>query len=189
MLGFKSEIMKSLSCLFAKLQDDPFKNKALLFSNNAQELHPDPFQAEDPFKSDPFKGADPFKGTSFGAHFVTARLFVLCPSGLSRDWWHPLTWGEERNSWSLTGLLNLSVPLGDWRAVVLHGGGKSSKLTVTRPRSRVTGLALRLHPPCRTKISRRSSDYGAPSKQQIPTCTGSKAFPQRVHPEPHTSQE
>ena len=55
--------MKSLSCLFAKLQDDPFKNKALLFSNNAQELHPDPFQAEDPFKSDPFKGADPFKGT------------------------------------------------------------------------------------------------------------------------------
>uniref|UniRef100_A0A8D0ZI97 Epidermal growth factor receptor pathway substrate 15 like 1 n=2 Tax=Sus scrofa TaxID=9823 RepID=A0A8D0ZI97_PIG len=45
--------------------DDPFKNKALLFSNNAQELHPDPFQAEDPFKSDPFKGADPFKGDPF----------------------------------------------------------------------------------------------------------------------------
>nr|XP_055095127.1 epidermal growth factor receptor substrate 15-like 1 isoform X7 [Symphalangus syndactylus] len=41
--------------------DDPFKNKALLFSNNTQELHPDPFQTEDPFKSDPFKGADPFK--------------------------------------------------------------------------------------------------------------------------------
>ena len=113
MLGFKSEITKFLSCLFAKLQDDPFKNKALLFSNNAQELHPDPFQAEDPFKSDPFKGADPFKGTSFGAHFVTGRLFVLCPSGLSRDWRHPLMWGEERNSWSLTGLLNLSVHLGN----------------------------------------------------------------------------
>ncbi|XP_059552356.1 epidermal growth factor receptor substrate 15-like 1 isoform X9 [Myotis daubentonii] len=46
-------------------EDDPFKNKALLFSNNAQELHPDPFQAEDPFKSDPFKGADPFKGDPF----------------------------------------------------------------------------------------------------------------------------
>ncbi|XP_015422498.1 PREDICTED: epidermal growth factor receptor substrate 15-like 1 isoform X2 [Myotis davidii] len=46
-------------------KDDPFKNKALLFSNNAQELHPDPFQAEDPFKSDPFKGADPFKGDPF----------------------------------------------------------------------------------------------------------------------------
>ncbi|XP_031196148.1 epidermal growth factor receptor substrate 15-like 1 isoform X8 [Mastomys coucha] len=46
-------------------QDDPFKNKALLFSNNSQELHPDPFQAEDPFKSDPFKGADPFKGDPF----------------------------------------------------------------------------------------------------------------------------
>ncbi|XP_036884894.1 epidermal growth factor receptor substrate 15-like 1 isoform X3 [Sturnira hondurensis] len=45
--------------------DDPFKNKALLFSNNAQELNPDPFQAEDPFKSDPFKGADPFKGDPF----------------------------------------------------------------------------------------------------------------------------
>uniref|UniRef100_A0A8C6EYY4 Epidermal growth factor receptor substrate 15-like 1 n=1 Tax=Marmota marmota marmota TaxID=9994 RepID=A0A8C6EYY4_MARMA len=46
-------------------QDDPFKNKTLLFSNNTQELHPDPFQAEDPFKSDPFKGADPFKGDPF----------------------------------------------------------------------------------------------------------------------------
>uniref|UniRef100_A0A287DGI8 Epidermal growth factor receptor substrate 15-like 1 n=1 Tax=Ictidomys tridecemlineatus TaxID=43179 RepID=A0A287DGI8_ICTTR len=45
--------------------DDPFKNKTLLFSNNTQELHPDPFQAEDPFKSDPFKGADPFKGDPF----------------------------------------------------------------------------------------------------------------------------
>nr|XP_045004164.1 epidermal growth factor receptor substrate 15-like 1 isoform X3 [Jaculus jaculus] len=45
--------------------EDPFKNKALLFSNNTQELHPDPFQAEDPFKSDPFKGADPFKGDPF----------------------------------------------------------------------------------------------------------------------------
>ncbi|XP_058513767.1 epidermal growth factor receptor substrate 15-like 1 isoform X2 [Ochotona princeps] len=45
--------------------DDPFKNKALLFSNNTQDLHPDPFQTEDPFKSDPFKGADPFKGDPF----------------------------------------------------------------------------------------------------------------------------
>uniref|UniRef100_A0A8C5SGM3 Epidermal growth factor receptor pathway substrate 15 like 1 n=1 Tax=Laticauda laticaudata TaxID=8630 RepID=A0A8C5SGM3_LATLA len=41
--------------------DDPFKNKALLFSNNAQELQRDPFQTEDPFK-----GADPFKGNPFG---------------------------------------------------------------------------------------------------------------------------
>nr|XP_048298777.1 epidermal growth factor receptor substrate 15-like 1 isoform X4 [Myodes glareolus] len=49
----------------AMVKDDPFKNKALLFSNNSQELHPDPFQAEDPFKSDPFKGADPFKGDPF----------------------------------------------------------------------------------------------------------------------------
>ncbi|XP_066492770.1 epidermal growth factor receptor substrate 15-like 1 isoform X2 [Tiliqua scincoides] len=43
--------------------DDPFKNKALTFSNNAQELHTDPFQTEDPFRSDPFKGADPFRGS------------------------------------------------------------------------------------------------------------------------------
>ncbi|OBS70637.1 hypothetical protein A6R68_00829 [Neotoma lepida] len=50
---------------FLTPNDDPFKNKALLFSNNSQELHPDPFQAEDPFKSDPFKGADPFKGDPF----------------------------------------------------------------------------------------------------------------------------
>ncbi|KAM9098491.1 epidermal growth factor receptor substrate 15-like 1 isoform X5 [Sarcophilus harrisii] len=47
----------------AMVKDDPFKNKALLFSNSTQELHTDPFQAEDPFKSDPFKGADPFKGS------------------------------------------------------------------------------------------------------------------------------
>lgn len=185
MLGFKSEIMKSLSCLFAKLQDDPFKNKALLFSNNTQELHPDPFQAEDPFKSDPFKGADPFKGISLGAHFVTERLFVLCPSGFSRDWQHPLAWGEETNSWSLTGLLNFSLHLVNWRAVVLSRGGKSSTLTVTRPRSQVTGLALRLHPPCGTKISRRSGDYGAPSEQQIPTGTVCKAFP-REFTQSHT---
>nr|XP_056723516.1 epidermal growth factor receptor substrate 15-like 1 [Euleptes europaea] len=46
--------------------DDPFKNKALFFgggSSSTQELHVDPFQAEDPFRSDPFKGADPFKGS------------------------------------------------------------------------------------------------------------------------------
>uniref|UniRef100_A0A8C3L9L2 Epidermal growth factor receptor substrate 15-like 1 n=1 Tax=Chrysolophus pictus TaxID=9089 RepID=A0A8C3L9L2_CHRPC len=45
--------------------DDPFKSKALMFTNNTQELHTDPFQSEDPFKSDPFKGADPFKGDPF----------------------------------------------------------------------------------------------------------------------------
>uniref|UniRef100_A0A8C5SLX3 Epidermal growth factor receptor pathway substrate 15 like 1 n=1 Tax=Laticauda laticaudata TaxID=8630 RepID=A0A8C5SLX3_LATLA len=45
--------------------DDPFKNKALLFSNNAQELQRDPFQTEDPFKgADPFKG-DPFQNDPF----------------------------------------------------------------------------------------------------------------------------
>ncbi|KGL73091.1 Epidermal growth factor receptor substrate 15-like 1, partial [Tinamus guttatus] len=50
----------------AMVKDDPFKNKALMFTNNTQELHTDPFQSEDPFKSDPFKGADPFKGNPFG---------------------------------------------------------------------------------------------------------------------------
>ncbi|XP_061456599.1 epidermal growth factor receptor substrate 15-like 1 isoform X3 [Rhineura floridana] len=48
---------------FGTSQDDPFKNKALMFSSATQELHTDPFQAEDPFRSDPFKGADPFKGS------------------------------------------------------------------------------------------------------------------------------
>uniref|UniRef100_A0A8C2YDI3 Epidermal growth factor receptor substrate 15-like 1 n=1 Tax=Coturnix japonica TaxID=93934 RepID=A0A8C2YDI3_COTJA len=47
------------------VMDDPFKNKALMFTNNTQELHADPFLSEDPFKSDPFKGADPFKGDPF----------------------------------------------------------------------------------------------------------------------------
>ncbi|XP_062452229.1 epidermal growth factor receptor substrate 15-like 1 isoform X6 [Rhea pennata] len=57
-------IIKSLKSTQEEInQDDPFKNKALMFTNNTQELHTDPFQSEDPFKSDPFKGADPFKGS------------------------------------------------------------------------------------------------------------------------------
>uniref|UniRef100_A0A4W3JMP6 Epidermal growth factor receptor pathway substrate 15 like 1 n=1 Tax=Callorhinchus milii TaxID=7868 RepID=A0A4W3JMP6_CALMI len=40
--------------------DDPFRGKASPFNNSVQELHTDPFQSEDPFKTDPFKGADPF---------------------------------------------------------------------------------------------------------------------------------
>ncbi|XP_029819741.1 epidermal growth factor receptor substrate 15-like 1 [Manacus vitellinus] len=60
-------IIKSLKSTQEEInQDDPFKNKALMFTNNTQELHTDPFQSEDPFKSDPFKGADPFKGNPFG---------------------------------------------------------------------------------------------------------------------------
>ncbi|XP_068021021.1 epidermal growth factor receptor substrate 15-like 1 isoform X5 [Melanerpes formicivorus] len=56
--------------------DDPFKNKALMFTNNTQELRTDPFQSEDPFKSDPFKGADPFKGNPFGGDpFKESDLF------------------------------------------------------------------------------------------------------------------
>ncbi|XP_060738821.1 epidermal growth factor receptor substrate 15-like 1 isoform X7 [Tachysurus vachellii] len=48
------------------VMDDPFKVKANVFSTNSQEMHTDPFQSEDPFKSDPFKdpfGGDPFKET------------------------------------------------------------------------------------------------------------------------------
>ncbi|XP_017455658.1 epidermal growth factor receptor substrate 15-like 1 isoform X6 [Rattus norvegicus] len=66
----------------AMVKDDPFKNKALLFSNNSQELHPDPFQAEDPFKSDPFKGADPFKGDPFQSDpFSEQQTAVTDPFG------------------------------------------------------------------------------------------------------------
>ncbi|KAJ1085618.1 hypothetical protein NDU88_005748 [Pleurodeles waltl] len=46
--------------------EDPFKNKAVPLTNNTPEIHADPFQTEDPFKTDPFKGADPFKGNPFG---------------------------------------------------------------------------------------------------------------------------
>ncbi|XP_013362683.1 PREDICTED: epidermal growth factor receptor substrate 15-like 1 isoform X2 [Chinchilla lanigera] len=55
--------------------DDPFKSKALLFSNDAQDLHSDPFQAEDPFKADPFKGADPFKDPFGGDPFKESDPF------------------------------------------------------------------------------------------------------------------
>uniref|UniRef100_A0A8B9LH18 Epidermal growth factor receptor pathway substrate 15-like 1a n=1 Tax=Astyanax mexicanus TaxID=7994 RepID=A0A8B9LH18_ASTMX len=36
--------------------EDPFKVKTNVFNSNPQEMHTDPFQSEDPFKSDPFKG-------------------------------------------------------------------------------------------------------------------------------------
>uniref|UniRef100_A0A8I5ZKJ0 Epidermal growth factor receptor pathway substrate 15-like 1 n=1 Tax=Rattus norvegicus TaxID=10116 RepID=A0A8I5ZKJ0_RAT len=82
-------ILRSLKCTQddinqcrSELSDDPFKNKALLFSNNSQELHPDPFQAEDPFKSDPFKGADPFKGDPFQSDpFSEQQTAVTDPFG------------------------------------------------------------------------------------------------------------
>ncbi|XP_069784576.1 epidermal growth factor receptor substrate 15-like 1 isoform X2 [Narcine bancroftii] len=41
--------------------DDPFRGKASPFNEDGQDVHTDPFQSEDPFKTDPFKGADPFK--------------------------------------------------------------------------------------------------------------------------------
>ncbi|KAJ7308261.1 hypothetical protein JRQ81_008788 [Phrynocephalus forsythii] len=46
--------------------DDPFKNKALIFTSHGPELPPDPFHTEDPFKgADPFKGSDPFQNDPF----------------------------------------------------------------------------------------------------------------------------
>lgn len=50
----------------APLPEDPFKVKPSVFPTQPQELHCDPFHAEDPFKTDPFKdpfGVDPFKET------------------------------------------------------------------------------------------------------------------------------
>ncbi|KAI2650456.1 Epidermal growth factor receptor substrate 15-like 1 [Labeo rohita] len=44
--------------------EDPFKVKTAVFNSAPQEMHTDPFQSEDPFKTDPFKdpfGGDPFK--------------------------------------------------------------------------------------------------------------------------------
>ncbi|KAM9461084.1 epidermal growth factor receptor substrate 15-like 1 isoform 2-T2 [Clarias gariepinus] len=46
------------------VMDDPFKVKTNVFSTNSQEMHTDPFQSEDPFKTDPFKG-DPFQNDPF----------------------------------------------------------------------------------------------------------------------------
>ncbi|TSK53759.1 Epidermal growth factor receptor substrate 15-like 1 [Bagarius yarrelli] len=46
------------------VMDDPFKVKTSVFSTTSQEMHTDPFQSEDPFKSDPFK-ADPFQNDPF----------------------------------------------------------------------------------------------------------------------------
>uniref|UniRef100_A0A670KJQ9 Epidermal growth factor receptor pathway substrate 15 like 1 n=1 Tax=Podarcis muralis TaxID=64176 RepID=A0A670KJQ9_PODMU len=61
--------------------DDPFKNKALLFSGHTQELPADPFQAEDPFRTDPFKGADPFRGDPFQNDPFAEQVSVSHPFG------------------------------------------------------------------------------------------------------------
>uniref|UniRef100_A0A9J8CNS5 Epidermal growth factor receptor pathway substrate 15-like 1a n=2 Tax=Cyprinus carpio TaxID=7962 RepID=A0A9J8CNS5_CYPCA len=64
--------------------EDPFKVKTTVFNSAPQEMHTDPFQSEDPFKTDPFKGRsctffcifpfyffgtlDPFGSSSFGSN-------------------------------------------------------------------------------------------------------------------------
>uniref|UniRef100_A0A8C1AHU3 Epidermal growth factor receptor pathway substrate 15-like 1a n=1 Tax=Cyprinus carpio carpio TaxID=630221 RepID=A0A8C1AHU3_CYPCA len=46
--------------------EDPFKVKTTVFNSAPQEMHMDPFQSEDPFKTDPFKGRSyPFGGDPF----------------------------------------------------------------------------------------------------------------------------
>uniref|UniRef100_A0A673IP40 Epidermal growth factor receptor substrate 15-like 1 n=1 Tax=Sinocyclocheilus rhinocerous TaxID=307959 RepID=A0A673IP40_9TELE len=62
-------LQSTIICL-NPLQEDPFKVKTTVFNSTPQEMHTDPFQSEDPFKTDPFKGrpfypfgGDPFKET------------------------------------------------------------------------------------------------------------------------------
>uniref|UniRef100_A0A8C1H205 Epidermal growth factor receptor pathway substrate 15-like 1a n=1 Tax=Cyprinus carpio carpio TaxID=630221 RepID=A0A8C1H205_CYPCA len=46
--------------------ENPFKVKTTVFNSAPQEMHMDPFQSEDPFKTDPFKGRSyPFGGDPF----------------------------------------------------------------------------------------------------------------------------
>ncbi|XP_051549488.1 epidermal growth factor receptor substrate 15-like 1 isoform X4 [Myxocyprinus asiaticus] len=54
--------------------EDPFKVKATVFNSAPQEMHMDPFQSEDPFKTDPFKG-DPFQNDPFSKQTTTVADF------------------------------------------------------------------------------------------------------------------
>uniref|UniRef100_A0A9J8DBN9 Epidermal growth factor receptor pathway substrate 15-like 1a n=1 Tax=Cyprinus carpio carpio TaxID=630221 RepID=A0A9J8DBN9_CYPCA len=57
--------------------EDPFKVKTTVFNSAPQEMHTDPFQSEDPFKTDPFKGrsctffCDPFQNDPFSKQTST----------------------------------------------------------------------------------------------------------------------
>ncbi|XP_021330138.1 epidermal growth factor receptor substrate 15-like 1 isoform X8 [Danio rerio] len=62
--------------------EDPFKVKPTVFNSAPQEMHTDPFQSEDPFKTDPFKeerlsnrfvksGGDPFQNDPFSKPATT----------------------------------------------------------------------------------------------------------------------
>ncbi|XP_077082384.1 epidermal growth factor receptor substrate 15-like 1 isoform X2 [Siphateles boraxobius] len=50
--------------------EDPFKVKTTVFNSAPQEMHTDPFQSEDPFRTDPFKG-DPFQNDPFSKQTTT----------------------------------------------------------------------------------------------------------------------
>ncbi|XP_058615423.1 epidermal growth factor receptor substrate 15-like 1 isoform X6 [Onychostoma macrolepis] len=64
--------------------EDPFKVKTTVFNSAPQEMHTDPFQSEDPFKTDPFKG-DPFQNDPFSKQTSTVADFfgTLDPFGSS----------------------------------------------------------------------------------------------------------
>uniref|UniRef100_A0A673IRZ4 Epidermal growth factor receptor substrate 15-like 1 n=1 Tax=Sinocyclocheilus rhinocerous TaxID=307959 RepID=A0A673IRZ4_9TELE len=56
------------------VMEDPFKVKTTVFNSTPQEMHTDPFQSEDPFKTDPFKGrpfCDPFQNDPFSKQTST----------------------------------------------------------------------------------------------------------------------
>ncbi|XP_034566054.1 epidermal growth factor receptor substrate 15-like 1 isoform X6 [Notolabrus celidotus] len=62
--GFSDRENGGFPAMVRAAEEDPFKVKPSVFNNQPQELPPDPFHSEDPFKTDPFKG-DPFQNDPF----------------------------------------------------------------------------------------------------------------------------
>ncbi|XP_038554307.1 epidermal growth factor receptor substrate 15-like 1 isoform X2 [Micropterus salmoides] len=63
--------------------EDPFKVKPSVFNSQPQDVHADPFNSEDPFKTDPFRGYQPLYLHSFLCLFSSGYIFffsstVLC---------------------------------------------------------------------------------------------------------------
>uniref|UniRef100_A0A673IHH5 Epidermal growth factor receptor substrate 15-like 1 n=1 Tax=Sinocyclocheilus rhinocerous TaxID=307959 RepID=A0A673IHH5_9TELE len=70
----ESKHLQSTIICLNPLQEDPFKVKTTVFNSTPQEMHTDPFQSEDPFKTDPFKGrpfCDPFQNDPFSKQTST----------------------------------------------------------------------------------------------------------------------
>ncbi|XP_044054380.1 epidermal growth factor receptor substrate 15-like 1 isoform X9 [Siniperca chuatsi] len=62
--GFSDRENGGFPAMVRAAQEDPFKVKPSVFNSQPQDLHTDPFNSEDPFKTDPFKG-DPFQNDPF----------------------------------------------------------------------------------------------------------------------------